>query len=160
MRRVPAHSRRAMTVMESIGTWLRRERELRNIDLVEVADRTRIPLQQLERLEDDRFAELPGEVFVKGYLRAYPRAVGLSGEEVPGRFANNMRSRDVMPAPQMPTAPVQERGGRFGLAIALVVFAVLATMAMSFLLRPRTHERPEQLSQHTYSTQTVLTARV
>jgi cytoskeletal protein RodZ len=135
--------------MESIGTWLRRERELRNIDLVEVADRTRIPLQQLERLEDDRFAELPGEVFVKGYLRAYARAVGLSGEEVLGRFANNMRSRDVMPAPAMPTAPAHERGGRFGLAIALVVFAVLATMAMSFLLRPRTNERPEQLSQRT-----------
>jgi len=135
--------------MESIGTWLRRERELRNIDLVEVADRTRIPLQQLERLEDDRFAELPGEVFVKGYLRAYARAVGLSGEEVLGRFANNMRSRDVMPAPAMAIAPAHERGGRFGLAIALVVFAVLATMAMSFLLRPRTNERPEQLSQRT-----------
>jgi cytoskeletal protein RodZ len=131
--------------MESIGNWLRRERELRNIDLVEVADRTRIPLQQLERLEDDRFAELPGEVFVKGYLRAYARAVGLTPDEVLGRFANSMRARDVMPAPIVP-APPQERGGRFGLAIALVVFAVLATMAMSFLLRPRTNERPEQLS--------------
>ena len=152
MRGSTANCRRAMTVMESIGTWLRRERELRNIDLVEVADRTRIPLQQLERLEDDRFAELPGEVFVKGYLRAYARAVGVPSEEVLGRFANSMRSRDVMPAPQMPTQVAQERGGRFGLAIALVVFAVLATMAMSFLLRPRTNERPEQLSQHTVST--------
>lgn len=140
--------------MDSIGTWLRRERELRNIDLVEVADRTRIPLQQLERLEDDRFAELPGEVFVKGYLRAYARAVGISPEEVLGRFANSMRSRDVMPAPIVPSGAVQERGGRFGLAIALVVFAVLATMAMSFLLRPRTNERPEQLSQHTTSVST------
>jgi cytoskeletal protein RodZ len=144
--------------MESIGTWLRRERELRNIDLVEVADRTKIPLQQLERLEDDRFAELPGEVFVKGYLRAYARAVGLSGEEALGRFANNMRSRDVMPAPAMPTAPVQERGGRFGLAIALVVFAVLATMAMSFLLRPRTSERPEQLSHNSVTVESALTS--
>lgn len=133
--------------MDSIGTWLRRERELRNIDLVEVADRTRIPLQQLERLEDDRFAELPGEVFVKGYLRAYARAVGISPEEVLGRFANSMRSRDVMPAPLVASGTAQERSGRFGLAIALVVFAVLATMAMSFLLRPRTNERPEQLSQ-------------
>jgi cytoskeletal protein RodZ len=134
--------------MESIGTWLRRERELRNIDLVEVADRTKIPLQQLERLEDDRFAELPGEVFVKGFLRAYARAVGLSSEEVLGRFANSMRARAVMPAPAVPTASAQDRGGRFGLAIALVVFAVIATMAMSFLLRPRTQEYPEQLSRN------------
>jgi cytoskeletal protein RodZ len=136
-----------MSVMESIGPWLRRERELRNIDLVEVADRTRIPMQQLERLEEERYAELPGEVFVKGYLRAYARAVGLAPEEVLGRFANAMRSRDVMPAPLKPGAAQPEQGGHFGLAIALVVFAVLATMAMSFLLRPRTNERPEQLSQ-------------
>lgn len=131
---------------ESVGIWLRRERELRNIDLVEVADRTRIPVQQLERLEEERFAELPGEVFVKGYLRAYARAVGLSGEEVLGRFANTMRSRDVMPAPIRVSNVPAERGGRFGLAIALVVFAILATLAMSFLLRPRMQERPEQLS--------------
>lgn len=133
--------------MESIGPWLRRERELRNIDLIEVADRTRIPVTQLERLEDERFAELPGEVFVKGYLRAYARAVGLSADEVVGRFANAMRARDVMPAPIRISQVPAERGGRFGLAIALVVFAVLATLAMSFLLRPRANERPEQLSQ-------------
>jgi cytoskeletal protein RodZ len=84
---------------------------------------------------------------VKGYLRAYARAVGLPPDEVLGRFANSMRSRDVMPAPLKVSAAPQEQGGRFGLAIALVVFAVLATMAMSFLLRPRTNERPEQLSQ-------------
>jgi cytoskeletal protein RodZ len=133
--------------MESIGPWLRRERELRNIDLVEVADRTRIPMQQLERLEEERFAELPGEVFVKGYLRAYARAVGITPDEVLGRFANALRARDVIPAPNLSAAP-QPQGGHFGLAIALVVFAVLATMAMSFLLRPRTQERPEQLSLH------------
>jgi cytoskeletal protein RodZ len=87
-------------------------------------------------------------VFVKGFLRAYARAVGLSSEEVLGRFANSMRSRAVMPAPAVPTASTQDRGGRFGLAIALVVFAVIATMAMSFLLRPRTQEYPEQLSRN------------
>lgn len=143
---------------ESVGIWLRRERELRNIDLVEVADRTRIPVQQLERLEEERFAELPGEVFVKGYLRAYARAVGLSGEEVLGRFANTLRSRDVLPAPIRVSHVPAERGGRFGLAIALVVFAILATLAMSFLLRPRMQERPEQLSQQDIAPSTLVTA--
>lgn len=142
---------------DTIGTWLKRERELRNIDLVEVADRTRIPVRQLERLEEERFAELPGEVFVKGYLRAYARAVGLSADEVLGRFANTLRARDVMPAPIRVSSVPAERGGRFGLAIALVVFAILATLAMSFLLRPRMQERPEQLSQSSESS-TVLRA--
>ena len=52
----------------------------------------------------------------------------------------------VSPVPLRVSNVPPERGKRFGLAIALVVFAILATLAMSFLLRPRTQERPEQLS--------------
>lgn len=132
--------------MESIGTFLRRERELRGIALDEVADATRIPVRQLERIEDDRFAELPGEVFIKGYLRAYARSLGLSSDEVVARYGNARRAPDVSSLSQRLSAAPEERGQRFGLAIALVVFAILATLAMSFLLRPRTRERPEQLS--------------
>ncbi len=133
--------------MESIGTYLRRERELRGISLDEIADTTRIALQQLQRLEDGRHAELPGEVFIKGYLRAYARAVGLKQDDVVARYANSKRVADVSPLPARVTSAPPERGRRFGLAIALVVFAILATLAMSFLLRPRTQDRPEQLSQ-------------
>lgn len=132
--------------MESIGTYLRRERELRGIALEEVADATRIPVRQLERLEEDRLAELPGEVFIKGYLRAYARSVGLKPDEVLARYANTQRNRNVVLLPSRLSNVPEERSGRFGLAIALVVFAILATLAMSFLLRPRTQERPEQLS--------------
>lgn len=135
-------------VMESIGTFLRRERELRGIALDEVADTTRIPVRQLERLEDGRIAELPGEVFVKGYLSAYARAVGLKSDDVLSRYANTKRAEHVTPAPMRVSTVAAERGKRFGLAIALVVFAILATLAMSFLLRPRTQDRPEQLSQN------------
>lgn len=135
--------------MEPIGTYLRRERELRGIALDEVADTTRIPRRQLERLEDGRMAELPGEVFVKGYLKAYARAVGLKADDVVARHANHQRARDVLPFPARISTVPPERGKRFGLAIALVVFAILATLAASFLLRPRTQERPEQLSSPT-----------
>jgi cytoskeletal protein RodZ len=134
--------------MEPIGTYLRRERELRGIALDEVADQTRIPLRQLERLEDGRLAELPGDVFIKGYLRAYARAVGLKADEVVARHANAQRAKDVSPMPVRISTVPKESGKRFGLLIALVVFAFLATLAASFLLRPRTQERPEQLSQH------------
>jgi cytoskeletal protein RodZ len=132
--------------MESIGQYLRHERELRGIGLDEVADTTRIPVRQLERLEDGRTAELPGEVFVKGYLKAYARAIGLKQDDVLARYANTLRISAVSPVTVRVSSVPPERGKRFGLAIALVVFAILATLAMSFLLRPRTQERPEQLS--------------
>lgn len=132
--------------MESIGAYLRRERETRGISLEEVADTTRIPVQSLVQLEDGRFGNLPGDVFIKGFLRAYARAVGIRPEEVVARYANEMRARDVQPQRVSLPSVAPDRGRRFGLAIALVVFGIMATLAASFLLRPRTQDRPEQLS--------------
>jgi cytoskeletal protein RodZ len=132
--------------MESIGTWLRHEREVRGVSLEEVADATRIPVQSLASIEDGRFDELPGEVFVKGFLRSYARAVGLRGDDVLARYSIEVRARDVKPIAVRVSIPPQDRGRRFGLAIALVVFGILATLAISFLLRPRTQDRPEELS--------------
>ena len=40
----------------------------------EVSRVTRVPAQSVERIEADRFDELPGEVFVRGFLAAYARA--------------------------------------------------------------------------------------
>lgn len=132
--------------MESIGSWLRHEREVRGVSLEEVADATRIPVQSLAHIEDGRFDELPGEVFVKGFLKSYARAVGIRADDVLARYGVEVRARDVRPVAVRASIPPQDRGRRFGLAIALVVFGILATLAVSFLLRPRSQDRPEELS--------------
>ncbi len=66
----------------SFGHWLRRQRELREISLRDIAERTKISLRYLEAMEDDRFDLLPAPVFAKGFLREYARYVGLSPDEV------------------------------------------------------------------------------
>jgi cytoskeleton protein RodZ len=70
----------------SFGTWLRRQREARQISLREVADRTKISLRYLQAMEDDRFEVLPAPVFAKGFLREYARYVGLSPDEVVNHY--------------------------------------------------------------------------
>ena len=72
--------------MDSIGAYLRRERELRHVSLEELVQITRVPLKMLQRIEEDRFDELPGEVFARGFLRSYARALGLDCEDVLARF--------------------------------------------------------------------------
>ncbi len=67
---------------ESFGSWLRRQREGREIDLREIADTSKISLAYLQAFEDDRFDILPAPVFAKGFLRQYARYVGLDAEEV------------------------------------------------------------------------------
>ncbi len=140
---------RVEVTMEPIGSFLRREREERGLSLDEIADVTRIPAASLGFIEEGRFDALPGEPFVRGFLRAYARAVGVKTDDVLARYSIEVRLRDVVPLPPRLSDESSSRGRRFGLAIALVVFAVLATLAMSFLLRPRQQDRPEQLSQRT-----------
>ena len=70
----------------SFGTWLRRQREAREVSLREVADRTKISMRYLQAMEDDRFEVLPAPVFAKGFLREYARYVGLSPDDVVNHY--------------------------------------------------------------------------
>lgn len=66
----------------SFGSWLRRQREMREISLREISETSKISLRYLEALERDRFDLLPASVFAKGFLREYARFVGLDPDEV------------------------------------------------------------------------------
>ena len=68
--------------MESIGRQLRAAREARAMSIEEISRATRIPMGSVERIENDHFDDLPGEVFVRGFLRAYARAVQLPVDDV------------------------------------------------------------------------------
>lgn len=129
-----------------IGEYLRRERELRAVSLEEIAQTTRIPLKVLRDLENDRPEALPSDVFVRGFLRSYSRALGLDDVQVVARFDSG---RAPAPRPTAITTLVaNEKGRRFGLAIAVVVLLILFTLALSIVLRPRHRDVPVELSAH------------
>ena len=131
--------------MESIGQYLRRHREERSMSVEEVSRATRIPVNNLERLENDHFDDLPGEVFVRGFLKAYARAVSISVDDVLARYTSSRRVAWVTPLPM--TSPIQKtQGRRFGVAIAFVVLLILFTLALSIVLKPRGRDVPSELS--------------
>jgi len=134
--------------MDSLGTYLRYERELRQISLEEISQMTRIPLRTLQHIEDDELDRLPGDVFVRGFLKSYARCVGLDTEHVLDRLERG----DVAPEPsEASPAPITaitppESGRRFGIAIALVILLILFTLALSIVMRPRQRDTPIELS--------------
>ncbi len=129
----------------AIGARLRHERELRGLSLEEVARATRIPLASLERVEADRFDDLPGEVFVRGFLRSYARAIGVEPDEILALYGSARRVPQVAPVPVNTTGTTRE-SRRVGVAIAFVLLLVLCTMALSFVLRPRGRDLPSEVS--------------
>jgi cytoskeletal protein RodZ len=68
------------------GEKLRRERELRGITLEEVAIATKIGTRSLRALEEEKFSQLPGGIFNKGFVRAYARYVGIDEEQAVGDY--------------------------------------------------------------------------
>jgi cytoskeletal protein RodZ len=85
-RRQPPWDKPSEPETASFGDWLRRQREMREISLRDIADRTKISLRYLQAMEDDRFDLLPAPIFAKGFLREYARYVGLSPDEVVNHY--------------------------------------------------------------------------
>jgi cytoskeletal protein RodZ len=129
----------------SVGGRLRSERETRGMSLEEVARATRIPVASLERLEADRYDDLPGEVFVRGFLRSYAKAIGIDGDAVLAHYGSARRVPFVAPVPVTPAVPRRE-ARRVGVAVAFVLLLVLCTMALSFVLKPRGRDLPTEVS--------------
>lgn len=135
--------------IETVGTTLRRQREHKRMGLAEVSRVTRIPVATLESIEHDHFDDLPGEVFVRGFLKSYAQTVGLVPDEIVARYSASRRVAMVTPLPV--ASPVQAaregHGRRFGVAIALVLLLILFTLALSIVLKPRGRDMPPELSQ-------------
>ena len=77
--------------METVGKYLKRERELRNISLKEISTATKIRENILKAIEEDRYDLLPTPVFVKGFLVAYVKHVGLDPRDVVLRYESDLK---------------------------------------------------------------------
>jgi cytoskeletal protein RodZ len=71
---------------ETLGQFLRRERESRSVSLEEVSKITRISLPILDALERDDFESILQKEFIPGFLRGYARHLGLPRDEVLRRY--------------------------------------------------------------------------
>lgn len=139
--------------MGTLGSLLRSTRETNGIDLRDAAQRTRISIHYLKAIEDEAFQKLPGEVFVKGFLKNYARFLNLSETEVMERY-QELRPRDPSPAPQQqpgvaPTEPASdhEKPAKTASTLPLEVFLwgagiIIALIVFLFTALPRRAVQP------------------
>jgi cytoskeleton protein RodZ len=149
-RRQKQESRR----MGSFGDRLRKEREQRGISLDDISLNTKIGTRLLRALEEEKFDQLPGGIFNKGFVRAYARHVGLDEEQAIADYLSAAGANPVLPTEDVfRTSPLEhvpetERAARMPqdrgkpaaevpwgmLAIALLVIA-LAFASWSYFHR-------------------------
>jgi cytoskeleton protein RodZ len=63
------------------GDKFRKEREKKGFSLDDVSNVTKIGSRMLQAIEEERFDQLPGGVFNKGFIRAYAKHLGLNDND-------------------------------------------------------------------------------
>ena len=96
--------------MSSIGNILRTERETQGRTLTEVSKAVYIKTKYLSALEEENFAVIPGEVYVKGFIRAYASYLGMDGEELVAQYDGP--SEPVLLQKEAPTTVESGKGRR------------------------------------------------
>jgi len=74
-----------------IGETLRSAREHRGLTIEQVAQDTRISARFLEALENERFEELPAQVYVRGFLRSYANYLKVDAQPLLGQLVGGER---------------------------------------------------------------------
>jgi cytoskeleton protein RodZ len=119
---------------QTLGQFLRQERELRDIPLDRVEQATRIRAAQLRAIEDDRLEALPAEAYARGFVRTYAEYLGLNGDDVVAIF-NEQWNRSVYraePAPPQTPVSVARRTptGLFSLWVAMACLLLVGSAVL------------------------------
>ena len=140
--------------IEHFGISLRRARQHRALTLGEISSSTKVPRTALELIEAGELQGLPADVFVRGFIRSYARAVGVSELEPLADFDRALRARSEaaraesalpvvdptiagiareLSAEEAEEAASSRRG--LGLAVFVIILLLIATITLSLLLR-------------------------
>jgi cytoskeletal protein RodZ len=76
------HAAPTPVARSAVGEMLREAREIRGVDLYRVERDTKIRSRYLAALENGDFADLPGDVYARGFLRNYATYLGLDADEI------------------------------------------------------------------------------
>jgi cytoskeletal protein RodZ len=121
--------------MFEIGSSLREARARQGLDVNELELRTKIRAKYLRALEEERFEQLPGHTYVKGFLRTYADSLGLDGQlyvdEYNSRFVAGdeetpLRARRTTTTPPRARARRDRRESRVLLVALGLIVAVTA----------------------------------
>lgn len=110
---------------EGVGYSLKVVRERRGLSLAEVSSRLRIRRPYLEAIETGAFGELPGAVYINGFLRQYADFLGLDADHVLKTYqseANAPAQRTVL---NFPMPRPEERRPRLWLVSGALVLAAI-----------------------------------
>ena len=94
-----------------IGTYLRQHREEKHLTLQQAAEQTGIREPYLAALEEGDFHKIPGDVFIRGFLRNYGNYLGLDGNGLVEAYRTGSEPEKILKPVEEPIpAPAPPKG--------------------------------------------------
>lgn len=131
--------------MSEIGETLRQARMRARIDVSEIEAKTKIRAKYLRALENEEWGLLPGQTFVKSFLRTYAQALGLDAKALLEEYRlshetpNESTLEPIVSSPQRSRSRVPGGGrspggpSRAYIALVGVVVLVIALLIVGLL---------------------------
>jgi cytoskeleton protein RodZ len=130
----------------SFGLRLKQEREKQAVTLDDISLSTKISTRMLRALEEERFDQLPGGIFNKGFIRAYARCLGMdedqavadylaaTGASLPGKQSEIDDQAPILEPPSREQNPAAA-GIPWGIFAAALLIVALGLAAWGYYSR-------------------------
>ena len=119
--------------MFEIGHSLREARERQGLGYPEIELATKIRSKYIRALEEEDFTAIPGDAYIRGFLRTYADYLGLDGDiyvdEYASRFITSWRD-ELPPRPEQPR--IRTRGRPVDRRVVLL--AIVAVVVVGLLV--------------------------
>jgi len=114
-----------------IGNSLREARERQGLGYPEIELATKIRAKYIRALEEEDFTSIPGDAYIRGFLRTYAEYLGLDGDvyvdEYASRFITSWRD-ELPPRPERRRIRTRERRLERRAALLVLAGIVLVTV--------------------------------
>lgn len=94
--------------MSGIGEQLRKAREAKGLSISDIEKATKIQSRYLEAIENNDFDKLPGDFYVRAFIRQYAQIVGLDGKELLSQYQGEVANEVTSDVSQPEESPAQE----------------------------------------------------
>lgn len=126
--------------MQTVGDILRAAREQQGISVKDVEKATSIRAIYLQAIEDGNYKLLPGEVYVKGFIRNYANFMGLDGQAMVDKYRQSEHPEPLPATNETKKVDRKEsKKSRSKLFVAILVILLLAGggwLTMSYWSNP------------------------
>lgn len=122
--------------MESIGEALKAKRTEKGLSLKDVFEATKITMQNLAALEENRFDAFANKVYARAFLRDYANYLGLDSTEMLQNYESEWVTSTPVPVVQKKRSPVA--------AVIIIILLLAGLGAGAYYYYPKYAKSPDK----------------